>query len=197
MAAWRRYGFAVMILLGTILSAACFAAASPVIYNVHRTIGAGSVTGFIETDGAIGVLTAADFVDWNLWLYDGRSTFDLTGPLSGNNSAVFVQGADTEAFDTYLLFNFSGLDNGIFLFQKGLFSNNHYYCDASQPGPCFPGETVVPISVTRGYQNVDLHGVVVIGNEAGTAPEPGTCVLILGGLAVIVRGRKRLIPLAL
>ena len=190
MNSWKRYVFAASAVLSAILSAATLASATPITYNVDRIIGAGNVTGFIETDGAMGVLSAADFVDWNLLLYDGTSTYDLTGPLSGNNSAVFVQGADTEAFGSYLLFNFSGIDNGIFLFQQGLFSGNHYYCDSSQPGPCFPGETVVPISVTVGYQNVDEHGVMVIGNEAGTTPEPGTCVLALTGVGLALRGWK-------
>ena len=132
-------------------------------------------------------------MDWNLLLFDGASTFTLLGPLSGNNSALFVQGADTEAFGTFLLFNFSGIDNGIFLFQQGLFSSNHYYCDASQPGPClFPGETVVPISVTDGYQNADLHGVMMIGNAAGTAPEPGSWALLLTGVGIVLSNRKPL-----
>ena len=107
-----------MVLWGTILPTAIFASASPVIYNVDRIIGASSVTGFIETDGATGVLTLSDFVDWNLLLLDGTSTFALLGPLSGHNSSVFVQGADTEAFGTFLLFNFSGIDNGVFLVQQ-------------------------------------------------------------------------------
>jgi hypothetical protein len=188
---WKRYAFAAIAVLGAIFSAATVASATPIIYSVDRTIGAGSVTGFIETDGAMGVLSAADFVDWNLLLFDGTSTFDLVGPLSGNNSAAFVQGADTEAFGTYLLFNFSGIDNGIFLFQEGLFSDNHYYCDASQPGLCFPGETVVPVSVTVGYQNQDEQGVMVIGNESGTTPEPGTCILALTGVGLALARWKR------
>ena len=190
MNSWKMYVFAAIAVWGAILSAATLASATPITYNVNRVIGAGSVTGFIETDGVMGVLSAADFVDWNLLLYDGTSMYDLTGPLSGNNSVVFVQGADTEAFNTYLLFNFSGIDNGIFLFQQGLFSGNHYYCDSSQPGPCFPGETVVPISVTVGYQNEDQHGVMMIGNEAGTTPEPGTCVLALTGVGLAIHGRR-------
>ena len=116
MTSWNTQGCAATVLSGTILSAAIFASASPVIYNVDRIIGNGSVTGFIETDGATGLLTASDLVDWNLTTTDGTSTFTLLGPLSGHNSAVFAQGADTEAFGTFLLFNFSGIDNGAFLF---------------------------------------------------------------------------------
>ena len=116
MTSWKTHGFAATVLWGTILPTAIFASASPVISNVDRIIGASNVTGFIETDGATGALTASDLVDWNLLLLDGTSTFTLLGPLSGHNSAVFEQGADTEAFGTFLLFNFSAIDNGAFLF---------------------------------------------------------------------------------
>ena len=191
MNSWKRYLCATLGVLCAIHFVATLASAT--IYDVNRTIGAGSVTGFIETDGVFGVLTASDFLDWNLLLYDGTSTFDLTGPLSGNNSTVFVQGADAEEFGSLLLFNFSGIDNGMFLFQQGLFSDNHFYCDASQPNsPCFAGETVVPISVMNGYQNdQDLRGIEVIGNEAVAAPEPGTCALLLSSVALVLRRYQR------
>jgi hypothetical protein len=39
-----------------------------VIYNVDRTIGSGTVTGFMETDGALGVLGASIITDWMLTL---------------------------------------------------------------------------------------------------------------------------------
>ena len=51
----------------------------------------------------------------------------------------------------------------------------------------YPGETVVPISVTVGYQNADLQGVMVIGNAAGTIPEPGSCTLLLTGAGLVLR----------
>ena len=187
---WKKFGFAAVTVLGVLGAATSVASATPTTYVVNRAIGAGSVTGFIETDGSMGVLSAPNFVDWNLVLFDGTSTYNVTGPLSGNNSDIFIQGADTAAFGTDLMFNFSGVDDGIFLFQQGLFSGNHYYCDASQPGPCFAGETVVPISVSTGYQNdPDLRGIVVIGEDAAV-PEPGTCVLRLTGLGVAVRRRR-------
>ena len=40
-------------------------------YTVNLSIGAGGVTGFIETDGPIGILFDHDVVDWNLLLNGG------------------------------------------------------------------------------------------------------------------------------
>ena len=131
--------------------------------------------------------------------------------LRADNSAVFVQGADTEAFT---------LDQGVvgsplfavrqivfcstlasstmesFFCNKVLPSGNHYYRDASQPGPClFPGENVVPISVTVGYQNdADLHGVIMIRAAAGCTPEPGSCPLLLTGAGLVASKRKLVAP---
>jgi len=133
-------------------------------------------------------------VDWNLLLFDGTSTFTLLGPLSGNNSAVFVQGADTEAFGN---FSFVQLQrhrhNGVFLLQQGLFSGNLYDCDASQPGPgLFPGETVVPISVPVGFQNADLHGVMVIGNAAALLRSQELALYFCLESEIVLSSRKQL-----
>lgn len=150
-----------------------------------------SLTGFIETDGNTGVLGAGDFVDWSLLLNDGTNTYNLYGPLSGNNSSVYVSGIDTTATMTQLLFNFSGTDNGYLLFQYGVGIHDgfHYYCDATFSGICLAGETVAPAYYTQG-QNVSRSGDVVIGTA--TVPEPGTCGLMLTGLGLLLGNRKTL-----
>jgi hypothetical protein len=168
-----------------------------IIYNVSRTVGTGTATGFIRTDGNTGTLVLADIKDWNLLMTVGVTTFDLTGPLSGNNSVVYMQGADLTATATNLLFNFSGLDNGVFLLQQNLFSGATYYCDAAAAGVCFQGESVVPGSVFNAatYQNVARSGNIVIGTVAGTSsvPEPSTGILLLTTLlAAAFAGRKRI-----
>ena len=43
-------------------------AAQAITYNVNRTIGAGTVTGFVETDGTIGILATGNITDWVLTL---------------------------------------------------------------------------------------------------------------------------------
>ncbi len=120
-------------------------------------------------------------------LNDGISIHTITGPSSGNNSVVYEQGADATATASQLLFNFSGTDNGILLFQQGLFSGQHYYCGATQLGTCFQGETVTPISVFSSYQNAARTGDIVIGTAV---PEPGTLMMFgsgIVGLAGILR----------
>ena len=183
----RKYhGLSVIVMSAAILLGPLAGHASPITYHVNRVIAAGSVTGFIETDGSMGALSASNFVDWNLLLNDGTSKLDLTGPRSGNNSAVYVQGADVGAVGALLFFNFSGIDNGVLLFEQVPFSGARYYCDASQPFVCPPGETV---AVFAGYKNVGHKGNIVIA----AAPEPGTCILVLTGL--LFSGRKALVSL--
>jgi hypothetical protein len=180
------FGTLIVLLLGAVVSNA-----SPITYDVSRTIGIGSLTGFIETDGTIGVLAAGDFLDWSLLLNDGTNTYNLYGPLSGNNSSVYVSGSDVTATATQLLFNFSGTDNGYFLFQYGvgIHDGYHYYCDATFSGICLAGETVAPAYYTQG-QNVSRSGDVVIGTTA--VPEPDTCGFMLTGLGLLLGKRTAL-----
>ena len=73
--AGKKKGLHLIITLIVMLVGSVVCNASPITYNVARTIGVGSVTGFIETDGSLGVLSAADFVDWSLLL--NRRDFHL------------------------------------------------------------------------------------------------------------------------
>jgi hypothetical protein len=173
------------------LSISLVSSASPITYSVNRTVGIGSVTGSIQTDGTLGVLTAASITDWDLHLTDGTNTFELTGPLSGNDSVVFIQGTDVSATATQLLYNFSAADAGLFLFQQGLFSGTHYYCDGA-PGnfACLAGESVVPLSIfVPGYVNIAQQGNQVIGTARGgnnSVPEPSTIILMLTGVGLLL-----------
>lgn len=195
--AGKKKGLHLIITLIVMLVGAVVCNASPITYNVARTIGLGSVTGFIETDGSLGVLGAGNFVDWSLLLNDGTFTYTITGPLSGNNSVAFVQGADTTATATQLLFDFSGFDNGLLLFQNGLFSGNTYYCDGTAGNfACFSGETVVANNVFATFQNASRSGNVVIGTAGSSVPEPGTLMMFgsgIVGLAGILRRRTNLL----
>jgi hypothetical protein len=70
-------------ILNWVVSSSCWANS---IYNVGQTVGSGTVTGSITTDGTIGVLSSNNILDWNLVVNDGTNTVNLFGPLSGSNS---------------------------------------------------------------------------------------------------------------
>jgi hypothetical protein len=55
-----------------------------------------SIAGSITTDGTLGMLSATNIIDWNLiavHIMSSPTFVDLTGPLSGNNSALGIPGA--------------------------------------------------------------------------------------------------------
>jgi hypothetical protein len=172
--------------LGSALALVGAASASAsIVYAVDQVIGNGSVMGSITTNGALGALLASDFTNWNLTL--SLSSPSETFVLTKGNSVVFEQGADVAATATQILFNFSGADNGILLFQDGLFSGQHYWCNATQLGACFQGKSVVPIDVFTAYANVGASGVQVIAG----VPESSTWALMFVGFAALAYGAYR------
>jgi hypothetical protein len=80
-----------MLLLGAVTRAE----ATPITYAVSLFDGINEVGvgGSITTNGTLGTLTVSDIIDWDLIATVAQPTrptafFDLTGPLSGNNSIV-------------------------------------------------------------------------------------------------------------
>ena len=63
-----RFIMAGLVALGLMIGPPTPSEAVTIKYLVDRTIGAGSVKGFIETDGTLGVLTEANVIDWSLVL---------------------------------------------------------------------------------------------------------------------------------
>jgi hypothetical protein len=188
---WRELPLQLAVTAALILSAVAVCNATPTIYYaVNRTVGTGTVTGFIATDGTLGVLGAPNIVDWNISLLVGSDSYDLLGPLSGNNSTAYIDGIDLTATPTQLLFNFSANDFGYFLLQYSVNVHDgfHFYCDAIVLGRCPRGETDSPQYFTDG-QTVERSGNIVI---AGEVPEPGTCALLFTGVGLLIGKRKAL-----
>ena len=98
-----------------------------IVYGVNLSVGGGEVVGTITTDGAIGILGAADILAWDLTVtglggasVNLVSSDGLSGVEVGNNTAVFNPSAgtpDLTADARHLYFNFSGTDGGYLGFQ--------------------------------------------------------------------------------
>ena len=166
--------------------------ATPITYNVNQTIGLGSVTGTIQTDGTTGVLGAPNIIGWNLALNGVGASLNLTN----FNSSVFVNGTDVTATATNLFFNFGAANDGYLLFEVIFGAGARYYCDAAtlQNFVCAHGSSVVPQTIfDPSAQFVPQTGNQIIGvaGSISSVPEPATLSLLALGLVGLGVARRR------
>jgi PEP-CTERM motif len=170
-------------------------AAEATTYIGNRTIGTGSASLSITTDGTIGVLSTANITGWTIGLNEPGFSFTLQGPTSGSNSQVLVSGSALTATSTDILFDFSA-GSGFALFQNpNIGSGQHFYC--TQINACFdfagPGEGV-EASTDFSFTRNSLSGNVVLASVSGPAvPEPASWALLIVGFAAVgasMRARK-------
>ncbi len=180
---------------------ATFCNAAEINYTVSQTIGTGSVTGTITTDGTIGSLDDVNVIDWNLLVDDGTTSFDLTGPLSGGNSGFFDHAADgsLSATATQLLFDFGDGSVANYFYFVNLTPDFPQYdwCFQAQNdcifSPSAPSEAEgISFLTSSGVgdlaQFTGLSGSQIIGTSSSgspSTPEPSTLALVLGGVVVI------------
>src|SRR5436309_15106863 len=86
-----------------VLACVSVCSAGPIVYTVNQTVGLGSVTGTITTDGNLGTLGGVDISAFNLNISDGNGTIQLVNPQSG--ATTF--GSGLSATLTGLFFNYS------------------------------------------------------------------------------------------
>ena len=115
------------VVTGGLLLCSAPVASATIIYDVNRTIGAGTVTGFIETNGTLGVLVSTDITNWVLTLTAPNllgGSPDVIDFATQTSTVVF--GTATTATLTQLLFDFS-LSGTHLLLLHGSGPNN-YWC---------------------------------------------------------------------
>ena len=160
------------------LGATPFCNASSITYYVDQTIGGGTVTGNIVTDGTIGVLAQSDIVGYSLQLSDPAVSAN-TFTLSCCNFFPF-SGSDLSATPTQLLFNYSGSDEGVVDISDP--SLDFDVCFSTAPGASGPsslcegaGETLTYLSPSFvfTFQSNSQSGTGVIGNTASSLGLPG------------------------
>jgi hypothetical protein len=157
--------------------------AGSITYQVDQTVGVGTVTGFIETDGTIGtILSSSNILDWDLLLNDGTTAWGLLGPLSGSNSNFRVDGSDFSATATELLFNFSGTDHGFIAFEQT--ADQAFWC--ASPEACEIGTAGESLFTGNADQYTGLTGTQVIASVAGSGvPEPSAFGFLSLGLVAM------------
>ena len=152
---------------------------SPITYDVNLTVGDGTVTGDIVTDGNTSP-SSPDITNWNLLLTEPGSSADLTG----SNSYLFSDGTDLSATASQLFYNFSVAPGGL-----GFLSNtdplNTWLCFQSSGQECAPlsdGAPVIAFSIA-GDPAQSYSGNQVIGTAA--TPIPAALPLFVSGLGTL------------
>ena len=182
---------------GAILVAPTAANAS-IVYDVNRTIGAGTVIGFIETDGGLGALSVANITNWEL---------TLTAPnLFGGSPDVIdfatqanlqILGTPVVATSTQLFFDFA---IGQRLILQGSSPFNFWILDTGNATGAGPGEHIgFNTAGTTSAQTVTGQtGSVVIATVTSvplsSVPLPPSLALYasaLTGLGFMARRRRK------
>jgi len=161
-----------------------------IIYNVDRTVGSGSVTGFIETDGTIGMLSFINITDWNITLTSPGLPGSPVVIDYSDQIATSIEGTATTATATQLLFDFNATGDNLFLL---IGAGNNAWC--LETGSCTlndSGETIAYIEAGNEItvQNVARSGVVVFA-EVQTVPVPAAAWLFGSGLLGLVSVARR------
>jgi len=159
-------------------------AADATTYTANRAVGTGTLNLSITTDGATGVLTGGDILDWNIKMTEGSDTFTLQGLGGSNNSNSLLSGGLLSATATQLLFNYGGGSGFLLIQSPSTGSGQTFWC--VQVNGCFdfagPAEAIDPHTGFN-FTRQAYGDQQVIATVAGAVPEPSTWAMMLIGFA--------------
>ena len=185
-------GVGVLLVL---LGAAGTPAEANAIYSVARVVpnpSLGIVAGELVTDGTLGVLGSANVVDWNLTVVGVLGSETLLGPASGPNSFIVTFGDSLTATPDGLYFDF-GVVGFMWITNSGFPELGSSWCLENHIGLCNidSGETIVSKSVDNFALRTGMHKVATLKSTAVDVPEPGSVLLVAGGLLGFAGRRRR------
>ncbi|MFL4471797.1 VPLPA-CTERM sorting domain-containing protein [Tateyamaria armeniaca] len=177
--------------------------AAAITYNVDLSIGNGTVTGYFETNGTFGVLSAGDFVAWeltldapNLW----RGTPDVIGTTTASSGISLlpnvgpVTPTGLTASATQLTFDFSG--NTAALFSGG--DHGNYFCmQGARTGACSSSFNLMAIgfdAISGNAEEQTLTGNFVFAEVAPSVPAvplPASLPILLAGIGALGWMKRR------
>jgi hypothetical protein len=161
--------------------------ATDISYNVNLTVGAGSVTGDIVTDGNLGLLNPnSDIVSFNLLLNDSVNTYDLVDGVDGTGEAFFGSSELTATPDE-LLYDFSG--SGDLLFEVNIDGSGGQYICFESDSSCSGLPPGISLSASPGFAN--QQNTVLSGTQVIATPEPSTLALLSAGFACFAWRKRR------
>ncbi len=159
--------------------------AQAITYTGTRVVESQTAQLSITTDNTLGVLSAANILDWTVILSFVNVPFTLFGPLSGGNSVALIEGNGLTATATDLIFNFDS--NGLFLIGETPNLFGKAYCvDGAQSSPGCIGSAGSEVITRAGITLVTLDGSAVLASATpgGAVPEPATWALLVAGFGL-------------
>lgn len=163
--------------------------ASAATYVASRKIGNAFLNIRIDTDGKTGRLLEPNLIDWRISVKRGAETFELNGPLSGDNSEIFVGGNNFTATAEHIFFDYDSLNRSFVTFLEGSSFPSAYGFQSA-------GVDNAPSEIYR--FGPDVSATFAARSDfaiiASAVPEPGSWALMIGGFAaagLALRPRQR------
>mgnify|MGYP001817788430 CR=1 FL=1 len=175
------------IFLTTLCLTLCAATANAAfIYNIDRTIGDGTVTGIIETDGTQGILTKDNIIDWSITLTSanlvgGSDTFDFS------TGDTILRGTAVSADSTGLWYDFElepSTRGNYFLLQSNSGTGNFWCLQTNVCSTGFDKTEHIGINATGGIAEWEARSGKIA--FATVIPVPAAVWLFASGLLGLI-----------